>query len=95
MLVESAWTYRHPPRIGAKKLYLLQQVTPSVRDIAWKAQTRLTGRYRALIGREDNGGLHGDCARACWLRVVGRPGGADQLRSSASRRMYLAHGSVR
>jgi len=41
MLVESVWTYRHPPRIGAKKLYLLQQVTPSVRDIAWKAQTRL------------------------------------------------------
>jgi transposase len=51
MLVESAWTYRHPPRIGTKKLYLLQQVTPRVRDIAWKAQTRLTGRYRALIGR--------------------------------------------
>lgn len=51
MLVESAWTYRHPPRIGTKKLYLLQQVTPRVRDIAWKAQTRLTGRYRALSGR--------------------------------------------
>jgi transposase len=51
MLVESAWTYRHPPRIGTKKLYLLQQVTPRVREIAWKAQTRLTGRYRALSGR--------------------------------------------
>jgi transposase len=21
MLVENAWTYRHPPRVGAKKLY--------------------------------------------------------------------------
>jgi transposase len=51
MLVESAWTYRHPPRIGTKKLYRLSQVPPSVRDIAWKAQTRLTGRYRALSGR--------------------------------------------
>jgi len=51
MLVESAWTYRHPPRIGTKKLFLLQQVSPRVRDIAWKAQTRLTGRYRALSGR--------------------------------------------
>jgi transposase len=51
MLVESAWTYRHPPRIGTKKLYLLQQVTPRVRDIAWTAQTRLSGRYRALSGR--------------------------------------------
>ena len=34
MLVESDWTYRHPPRIGTKKLYLLQQVAPRVRDIA-------------------------------------------------------------
>jgi hypothetical protein len=48
MLVESAWTYRHPPRVGAKKLYLLEQTTPKVREIAWKAQSRLTGRYRTL-----------------------------------------------
>jgi len=51
MLVESAWTYRHPPRVGKTKLYRLEQVTPRVREIAWKAQTRLTTRYRALIGR--------------------------------------------
>jgi transposase len=29
----------------------MQRVTPKVRDIAWKAQTRLTGRYRALSSR--------------------------------------------
>jgi len=40
MLVESAWTYRHPPKVGARKL-----------EIAWKAQTRLTARYRMLTGR--------------------------------------------
>src|SRR3712207_8004028 len=40
LLVESAWTYRHPARIGAKKLYQLQRVSPAVRDIAWKAQSR-------------------------------------------------------
>jgi transposase len=51
MLVESAWTYRHPPKIGKQKLYLLQSVPPKVREIAWKAQTRLTARYRALAGR--------------------------------------------
>ena len=51
MLVESAWTYRHPPRIGAAKLYRLQAVPPQVREIAWKAQTRLTARYRALSRR--------------------------------------------
>jgi transposase len=51
MLVESAWTYRHPPRVGAKKLYRLEQASPKVREIAWKAQTRLTARYRMLSGR--------------------------------------------
>jgi transposase len=51
MLVESAWTYRHPPRIGKAKLYRLEAVPPRVREIAWKAQTRLTTRYRALSGR--------------------------------------------
>lgn len=51
MLVESAWTYRHPPRIGAKKLYRIEQAPPKVREIAWKAQTRLTARYRMLSGR--------------------------------------------
>jgi transposase len=51
MLVESAWTYRHPPRIGKVKLYRLEAVTPKVREIARKARTRLTARYRALSGR--------------------------------------------
>ncbi|CAM5761514.1 IS110 family transposase ISMtsp6 [Labrys miyagiensis] len=51
MLVESAWTYRHPPRIGKAKLYRLQQVPPKVREIAWKAQARLTARYRKLVAR--------------------------------------------
>ena len=33
------------------KLYRLEQAPPKVREIAWKAQTRLTSRYRALIAR--------------------------------------------
>ncbi len=37
MLVESAWTYRHPPKIGKAKLYHLEAVPPKVREIAWKA----------------------------------------------------------
>lgn len=48
MLVESAWSYRHPPRVGAAKLARVAAAPPAVRDIAWKAQTRLTARYRAL-----------------------------------------------
>ncbi|ABE63804.1 transposase IS116/IS110/IS902 [Nitrobacter hamburgensis X14] len=51
MLVESAWTYRHPPRVGKVKLYRLEQAPQAVREIAWKAQSRLTARYRMLIGR--------------------------------------------
>jgi transposase len=51
MLVESAWTYRHPPKIGVKKLYRMEAAPAKVREIAWKAQTRLTGRYRALSAR--------------------------------------------
>ena len=51
MLVESAWTYRHPPTVGAKKLYRLEAAPPKVREIAWKAQSRLTARYRLLAGR--------------------------------------------
>jgi transposase len=51
MLTESAWTYRHPPKVGKAKLYRLEQAPPKVREIAWKAQTRLTGRYRMLSGR--------------------------------------------
>jgi transposase len=34
LLVESAWTYRHPPRIGSKELPKLQRVPPKVREIA-------------------------------------------------------------
>jgi transposase len=51
LLVESAWTYRHPPRVGAKKRAKLERVSPKVREIAWKAQSRLTARYRALTAR--------------------------------------------
>ena len=51
LLVESAWTYRHPPRVGAAKLVKLERVAPKVRAIAWKAQSRLTARYRALTAR--------------------------------------------
>ena len=51
LLVESAWTYRHPPRVGKAKLPKLERVSPKVREIAWKAQSRLTARYRALTAR--------------------------------------------
>jgi hypothetical protein len=48
LLIECSWSYRHPPRLGADKLVRVAAAPPAVRDIAWKAQVRLTGRYRAL-----------------------------------------------
>jgi len=48
LLIECAWSYRHPARVGPSKLAKLEAVPVAVQEIAWKAQTRLTARYRAL-----------------------------------------------
>ena len=53
-LIESAWSYRHLPRTGKAKHYLVERVSPGVRDIAAKAQSRLCGRYRALSSKGKN-----------------------------------------
>ena len=50
-LVECAWSYRHPPRVGRKKQDKVAAAAQPVREIAWKAQTRLYARYRALLRR--------------------------------------------
>jgi len=50
-LVECAWSYRHPPRVGRKKLDKVAAAPRAVREIAWKAQNRLYARYRALLRR--------------------------------------------
>lgn len=51
ILVECAWSYQHPPRIGQDKQTKVAAAAPAVREIAWKAQCRLCRRYRALIRR--------------------------------------------
>jgi hypothetical protein len=51
MLVECAWSYQHPPRVGRAKQQKVDAALPAVREIAWKAQCRLHRRYRALIRR--------------------------------------------
>jgi transposase len=51
MLVECAWSYQHPPRVGKDKQAKVAAAPPAVREIAWKAQSRLSGRYRALVRR--------------------------------------------
>ena len=48
ILVEAAWSYRHPARVGKDKQAKVEAAAPAARDIAWKAQTRLSARFRTL-----------------------------------------------
>jgi transposase len=49
ILVEAAWSYRYPARVGRDKQPKVAAAPRRVREIAWKAQTRLCGRFRALL----------------------------------------------
>lgn len=51
VLVEAAWTYRHPARKTAVLQRRAEKASEQVQDIAWRAQKRLCGRYRSLEGR--------------------------------------------
>src|SRR5262249_57081747 len=48
VLVESAWSYRHPPRVSRAKQAKVATAPKAAREIAWKAQVRLCRRYRSL-----------------------------------------------
>jgi transposase len=48
-LIECSWSYQHPPRVGKEKQAKVAAAPPTVREIAWKAQCRLSARYRALV----------------------------------------------
>lgn len=48
VLVEAAWSYRHPARVSETLRIRLEGLPKTIRDIAWKAQVRLCGRYRRL-----------------------------------------------
>jgi len=51
VLVEAAWTYRHPARKTAVLQRRAERTAEVVQDIAWKAQKRLCARYRTLEAR--------------------------------------------
>jgi len=48
MLVESAWSYRFPARQTMHLKRKAKNATDEAKDIAWKAQKRLCGRYKTL-----------------------------------------------
>src|SRR6202453_1849931 len=51
LLIEAAHSYRFPARIGRAKLVAVDAVPEAVREIAWKAQTRLCQRYRQMLAK--------------------------------------------
>jgi transposase len=51
VLVEGAWSYRHPARVSRLIQIRQEQLPEEIRDIAWKAQVRLCKRCRKMIAR--------------------------------------------
>lgn len=51
VLVEAAWTYRHPARKTAPLRRRAEHTPEAVQEIVWAAQKRLCARYRLLEGR--------------------------------------------
>ena len=47
-VVEAGWSYRHPPKEGQPYLKRSAHLPQEIKDIGWKAQTRLCKRFRHL-----------------------------------------------
>ena len=52
VLVEAAWNYRFPARISRVLQVRHENQPKPIRDIAWRAQLRLSERYRRLLARQ-------------------------------------------
>ena len=75
VLIEGAWTYRFPARMSRLLEERQAGLPKAVRDIAWKAQLRLCGRYRKLMARgKRQGVVTAAIARemAAFLWAIGR-----------------------
>ncbi|MBL9024133.1 MAG: IS110 family transposase [Myxococcales bacterium] len=51
VLVESAWHYRHRPRLAKRQKDLQGALPPTIAAMAWRAQERLHLRYRLLTAK--------------------------------------------
>jgi len=51
MLVEIAWHYRHDARVSPVIARRQEDLPKAITDIAWKAQLRLTAKYKRLAAR--------------------------------------------
>lgn len=68
VVVEAAWAYRHRPALGATLRKRQQGLSQEVLEIAWKAQHRLHGRYRRLLGK---GKIHQQVVTAVARELLG------------------------
>ena len=66
VLVEGVWSYRHPARVTETIRKRLENLPKAVRDIAWKAQVRLSKRYRRMT----TGGKKGPVVIAAIAREM-------------------------
>jgi transposase len=57
ILIEGAWAYRNPARVGTHIASRHDGLTKDVLDIAWKAQIRLCQRFRSMRARGKNPNL--------------------------------------
>jgi transposase len=51
VLVEAAWSYRHPARRTVHLRRKLEGQSEEIQAISWKSQVRLCGRFRRMIAR--------------------------------------------
>lgn len=51
LLTEAAWNDRFPPRIGTRAQRRAEDLPQAIREPAWKAQLRLSGRFSRLRAR--------------------------------------------
>lgn len=68
VLTEAAWAFRHPARRTAHLRRRLEGQPQVVQDLAWKAQVRLCGKYRRLVGR---GKQHNKVITAIARELIG------------------------
>ena len=54
LLVEAAWSYRHPARVGKSIQPRHEGIPKAIIDRAWDAQLRLCRRFRQLAARGKN-----------------------------------------
>jgi len=51
VLVEASWAYRRGPQLSGALRRRQEGLAPEIKEIAWKAQVRLCGRYRRLCAK--------------------------------------------